>query len=336
MSIWLVRSGSRGERQDFALEQNTVVVGWDEMPDLAQFSTREALITACQIAYPNAKPKTVINWAGQLWTFFKIIQNGDLVVMPLKDQDAIAIGRITGSYQFHPKNSSGTKHTRSVTWLFQDMPRSKFDQDILFSFGAFLTVCQIKRNNAEERIKAILEGKVSPIAMASNVNDESNEENADFEQKALIQIQSFIAQKFAGHKLATLVSAVLEAQGYTVLTSEPGPDGGVDILAGRGDMGFDRPKLCVQVKSGDGQQDAKVLRELKGVMGHYGAEQGLFVSWGGFKRTAKEEFKKQFFDMRLWDAADLTKNILKNYAKLPDDIKAELSLKQVWVLVQEE
>ena len=32
------------------------------------------------------------------------------------------------------------------------IPRSRFDQDLLFSFGAAMTVCQIKRNNAEERI----------------------------------------------------------------------------------------------------------------------------------------------------------------------------------------
>ena len=41
-----------------------------------------------------------------------------------------------------------------------------------------------------------------------------------------------------GHGLATLVNAILEAQGDTTHQSPEGPDKGVDIVAGRGPMGF--------------------------------------------------------------------------------------------------
>lgn len=43
-------------------------------------------------------------------------------------------------------------------------------------------------------------------------------------------------------------------------------------------MGFEAPRLCVQVKSGDDPVDVTVLRELRGVMKAYRAEQGLIVS----------------------------------------------------------
>ena len=46
-------------------------------------------------------------------------------------------------------------HYRAVNWFATDIPRSNFDQDILYSFGAFLTICRISRNNAEERIRAM-------------------------------------------------------------------------------------------------------------------------------------------------------------------------------------
>lgn len=36
-----------------------------------------------------------------------------------------------------------------------DIPRDVFEQDILYSFGAFMTVCKIHKNNAEARIKAL-------------------------------------------------------------------------------------------------------------------------------------------------------------------------------------
>lgn len=43
MPVWLVRAGGRGERQDLALDQNVAVIGWNELPDLSQFKTREDL-----------------------------------------------------------------------------------------------------------------------------------------------------------------------------------------------------------------------------------------------------------------------------------------------------
>ncbi|MDQ2900524.1 MAG: hypothetical protein M3Y07_12115 [Acidobacteriota bacterium] len=95
---------------------------------------------------------------GPAWAFRERIQKDDLVVLPLKRRSAIAIGRVTGGYTYLPGGTDDF-HTGPVKWLKTDIPRSAFDQDLLYSLGAFMTVCQISRNNAETRIKAILEGK---------------------------------------------------------------------------------------------------------------------------------------------------------------------------------
>jgi len=341
MAIWLVRAGSRGERQDWALDKGQAVIGWNEMGDLSQFETRETLLDGLHKAYPEAQLKALYNYRGQLWAFAKRIKVGDLVVLPLKRQDAIAIGKVTGQYKYQPDNPVDAKHTRPIKWIQQDIPRSSFDQDLLYSFGAFMTVCQIKRNNAEERIKALVEGRTlppSPIPAdeTSEATDETIEPLVDLSEYAATQIRSWIAQKFTGHRLADLINAVLEAQGYVTKASNPGPDGGVDIIAGRGPMGFDKPRLLVQVKGGDSQQDVKVLRELRGVMQDFRADQGLFVAWGGFKRSVLAETQKSFFELRLWDASDIVENVLRYYEKFPEELRADLPLKRIWVLVQEE
>ena len=55
------------------------------------------------------------------------------------------------------------RHTRPVQWLQTDIPRTTFEQDLLYSFGAFMTVCKISRNDAESRrVAAVLEGKADP------------------------------------------------------------------------------------------------------------------------------------------------------------------------------
>ena len=341
MAVWLARARRRGEQQEFALDHGIAVVGWDEMPDLSPSETREEMEAVCRQSYPNAKPRTITNWLSQLWAFAKRIQAGDLVVLPLKGQNSVAIGRANGDYKYEPRNPAGTKHTRPVEWIAQDMPRDRFDEDLLFSLGAFMTVCQIKRNNAEKRIRAMLEGGTQPVTPPPDSGDGNSDPTdtvapPDMEEYSTTQIRTFISQKFASHHFSDLVNAILEAQGYKTEVSPPGPDGGVDVIAGRGPMGFDPPRLCVQVKSGSQQQDVKILRELNGVMKDFGADQGLLVSWGGFKRSVLAEARRRYFEIRLWDAGDVVDAVLRHYDQFPEDLKAELPLKRIWTLVQED
>src|SRR5215216_2400533 len=81
----------------------------------------------------------------------------------------------------------------------------------------------------------------------------------------LDQIRSFITRRFRATELERLIAALLEAQGYRAHRTAAGPDGGVDVIAGRGPMGFDPPRLCVQVRSGEKPVDVRVIRELQGV-----------------------------------------------------------------------
>jgi restriction system protein len=68
----------------------------------------------------------------------------------------------------------------------------------------------------------------------------------------------------------------------------------------------------------------------------FGADMGLFVSWGGFRGTAPRDARRDFFQLRLWDAETVLDQILKCYDRLPSDIQAELPLKRVWALVEED
>jgi restriction system protein len=132
------------------------------------------------------------------------------------------------------------------------------------------------------------------------------------------------------------VEAVLRADGWITKLSPPGADGGVDILAGRGSLGLDQPKLCVQVKSQTAAVDTTVYRALLGTMQGFKAEQGLLVAWGGFNKAVQTESKQGYFAVRLWESRDLVEAIYRNYERLPAEIQADLPLKRVWVLVNEE
>jgi restriction system protein len=90
------------------------------------------------------------------------------------------------------------------------------------------------------------------------------------------------------------------------------------------------------VKSSQYPVGSNVLSELLGTISKFGADQGLLVSWGGFKSTVLRDAKNNFFKVRLWDSDALLKAVLRNYDKFPDSLQAELPLKRVWALVQED
>lgn len=62
------------------------------------------------------------------------------------------------------------------------------------------------------------------------------------------------------------------------------------------------------------------------------ADQGLLVSWGGFKTSVDREIPAQFFRVRLWDQQELIGQLMQHYDRLSDEFKAELPLKRVWTL----
>jgi restriction system protein len=200
-----------------------------------------------------------------------------------------------------------------------------------------MTVCRVQRNNAEERFQAILRGGKDPGLTAPPAVDETTGEEVptDIEQLATDQIRGHIERQFRGHDLARLVDAVLRAEGYITLVSSPGADGGVDILAARGTLGFESPRLCVQVKSSASPADVGVLRELQGTMQTFQAQQGLLVCWGGFKASVVREARMSFFSVRLWNSTDLIDAVLRNYDRLPAEFKGELPMKKIWALVLE-
>jgi restriction system protein len=282
MAIWLVRAGSRGEFEQKFLQENRVYVTWDALDvDLSSMSGREQLAEVMIERYPDAKPKAIQNWSSQVLPFGSVMEKGDWVVLPSKSQPVVYIAEITGDYQFSPDGPNPFYHWRSVKWIGEDIPRSNFGQDLLYSFGAFMTICRIQRNNAEDRLKAMAnnnwqaESAASVLNARQSASDEGVTEfdGVNLEELANDQISRLIEAKFKGHQLARLVEAILNAQGYSTYRSPEGSDGGADILAGNGPMGYGDQQICVEVKSASGPVGREVADKLLGAVDKFRASQ---------------------------------------------------------------
>ena len=329
MTFWLVRAGKMGEFEQQFLDNNIISFGWNELPDLSNVKTKDELKKIYQDIYPTAVKGRMANQAGQIWSFSNRIQIGDLIALPLKSQRLIALGETTGNYQF-VQDDKTKRHQRTVKWI-KTIPRSHFDQDILYSLGAYLTIGKVNAEDAENRVRKMLGKNESD---STNTQEEYADVSTDYEQIMVDQITKHIKINFKGHKLANLVNEILVAKGFVTKVSPPGPDGGVDILAGSGPLGFESPRICVQVKSSESPANVNIVRELDGVVKRYQADYGLLVAWGGVNNKAEQEIKTSYFSTRLWQEDEIVKETMKHYEKFSDELKTEMPLKRTWILVE--
>ena len=341
--VWLVRGGRQGQDESLALESGLAIIGFNDIPDLSNANSREEVVNLVSQKDPGSTSR-INNRAAQLLAFKGGMGAGDIVAMPLKTRSGlIALGRVKGPYRYQEINGSA-RHTRPVEWVRAAVPRTDFQQDLLYSLGAAQTVCRIQRNDAENRIAKMMAGsgdpggetpRQEPAVAGGNAGPEPDASDLlDIAQIARDQISDHIRSRFPGHDFARLVEAVLRADGYFTLLSPPGPDGGVDILAGRGSLGFEGQKLCVQVKATASAADVNVLRALIGTMQTLKADQGLLVNWGGFTSAAEKEARQSFFTVRLWRADDFVRALFRNYEHLPEQIANEIPLERIWTLVR--
>ncbi|MEU2947794.1 hypothetical protein VSQ78_00390 [Nocardiopsis alba] len=151
---WLVRAGRYGERENWALENGFVGGGFAGLRDLTAVDSRARMVELVEQEYKDESQGLIRNYAGQLWAFRGKMQIGDLVVLPLKNRKRpmLAIGRIVGDYEFDAEAAEDRQHLRRVEWLRTDVPRDKAEKDLRNTLGAFMTVCELWRNDAAWRL----------------------------------------------------------------------------------------------------------------------------------------------------------------------------------------
>ena len=333
MAVWVIKGGSAGQHEGAFLEKGVVSIGFGLKQSIADFADREALRASAESR----------NGADQLWRFYQEIANDDLVVLPRKRTSEVAVGHIAGAYAYQPDAvEQSVPHIRPVRWQVTDIPRSHFDRDLLNSFGSQLTLSQPGAPNAAARIDRIAnaylgvltdaDAEAAAISPTEIPDDDSINEEVDIDREIKDRIIARLRQKYAGTRLEYLVSSILDVSGYTVLQTQAGADGGIDVLAGKGELGFGQPRLCVQVKGRTSPVDLAEYDRLRGNIATFRAEHGLLVSLGGFTKPVHDRNEQQFFEIRLWGPEELADRLLQCHDSLPPDIRAEFPLDTIRIL----
>ncbi|MCI0331906.1 MAG: restriction endonuclease [Planctomycetes bacterium] len=322
------------------IDENRIYLTWKGIHDDIGGKTIKELQSILRRTYPDAPQQRIVQNSGQFNIFANKMSAGDVVLMPRRGQGVVQVGRITSDYRFDPSGADAFRHYRTVEWSPNAVPRSNFDSELLHKLNAATTFCGIKGDDVEHCVANAIEGTAGTTLISPKQSETGDgdivppEETFDWEQQARDEIHKLIQRRFKGHDLETLIDAILRAQGYGTHRSPIGADKGVDILAARGPLGFENPRLAVQIKSETTQIGRQVLDQLIGAMQNCSADYGLLVSWSGFKDTVTREVPAQFFRVRLWTAEDVARELLDVYERLPESLRAEIPLKRIWVVAE--
>ena len=323
-TIWGIHAGQSGQADDLFLKKNHVAVGWSEIGDLSKIGPdRDNFKSKVAECYPDKKPGAIPNNAGQLFRFVYEMKPGDIVIYPSKHDRQIHIGEIIGQYQYGPKMHAVYPNLRSVKWL-NAFPRTRFTQGALYEIGSAMSVFQVK-NYADEFL-SVLEGRA--VDRPVEIDDTVAIIAEDIEETTRDFILKKLAQELKGHPLADFVAHLLGTMGYRTRVSPEGPDGGVDIIAHRDELGFEPPIIKVQVKSNEGSIGNEMVSALSGTLGE--KEYGMLVTLGKFTVPARN-FAKSKHNLRLIDGEELVVLVLQHYEQFDSRYKGLLPLKRVYV-----
>ncbi len=323
-TIWGIHGGKSGDADTLFLRHNVLALGWTKMGDISDLpADREAFKARLLEVTPGHKPGFYPNAAGQIFRFIHEAKEGDLVVYPSKRDRLMHIGEITGPYEYNTKPDSEYPQHRAVKWL-KSFPRTKFSQGALYETGSAMSFFQIK-NYAEEFLAALSGEEPAP---APKEDDSVSYVAEDIEQNTRDFILKTLAQELKGHGLADFVARLLGTMGYRTRVSPPGPDGGVDIVAHKDELGFVPPIVKVQVKSTEGNIGDPAVSQLIGTL--QPGEYGLLVTLGSFTTPALNNARNKS-NLRLIDGEELVTLVLQHYEQFDSKYKGMMPLKRVYV-----
>lgn len=327
--LWVIRGGRNGEYHDLFLNQNRIALGYNGSGDVSKLEpTRDAFKDYLAEKFPYWKPGAIPNQAGQLFRFVHEMKPGDYVVYPAKIDSQMHIGQVTGDY-YYDSDADDPRHRRPVKWL-KAVPRTSFSQGALYEAGAIMSIFQIK-NYTDEFLKAI--SVASPRTPDDRVEADEDDETIglvaeEIEQTTRDFVLKQLSKELKGHPFAQFVGHLMEKMGYHTRISPPGPDGGIDIVAHKDELGFEPPIIKVQVKSTSGSVGDPETSALFGKVAH--GEFGLLVTLGTFTRQAIG-FAETKANLRLINGEELVSLVLDYYDDLDSKYKGLLPLKRVFV-----
>jgi restriction system protein len=330
-TAWMVRAGEAGLRFEEFKSGSYVSIGWSEMGDLAALRSREDFGALVFRTYPSMRRAQVASSTGQPFRFVREIKVGDAIITYDTSERTYLVGSILTEYEFDPSVSVDQPNIRRVEWLGV-VKRDDLSVTARNSLGSIATLFQVPADVATE-IEQLLASNKLPVAadVASPLADAADKLVSDLYRDIQGKGFEFIKDKvnqLDWEEMQELVAGLLRAMGYKTRISPSGSDRGKDIVASPDGLGFEDPRIVVEVKHRGTPMGSQEIRGFLG--GRHENDRGLYVSTGGFTKDARYEAERARIPITLMDLDDLVKSILEHYEKMDIPMQRLVPLRKVY------
>lgn len=278
--VWMLRAGSERSMKSFSdmLDRGEVELSLSGPATLTDEDSFEDIVDEIREIHPGMSPNAIESRAKNIFDALNLIASDDLIMIHKGKRVWTAIS--TGlSFMRPTEEGLGFPVIRIKELISHD--RDELGEDMKNSLQAHVSLSLMRADDAYERAKVIRENRADPGPSLLN----------DMEQ---------IGARMGAHELAEMIADILRTDDYKCQISPPGPDGGVDIYAGKGLLGIG-DSLLVQVKSGRQVVSAPQVYQIFGNLTDCGAKATLIVSWSGFTAESLNVIKKNPFKIVAWD-----------------------------------
>ena len=220
---------------------------------------------------------------------------------------------------------------RRVDWEGQ-VSRDHLSIPTKNSLGSSLSVFEVPEA-AEKEFDSLLAGQNGTTSPPEKfANSEADVSTQYLLNDLRAKAKEFIKDKVADlswEEMQELVAGILRAMNYKTRISPQGSDRGKDIVASPDGLGFEQPRIVVEVKHRPNQQTgSQDVRSFLG--GRHKDDRGLYVSTEGFSREAKYEADRASIPLTLMDIDDLVEATIEYYEQLDLATRTLLPLSRIY------
>ena len=146
--MWVNRAGMKSVYLDYYLSNSRIYLPWEGFRrDLRLLQNLAEFKTLVEEEKGDCNRTTISNLAGQLLSFCSGMSIGDYVLIPHAKSREYTLAKISGQYEFNPKDEMCLWHSRKIDQIQNNIPREIFSQSMQYSLGAFRTIFKIKNEN---------------------------------------------------------------------------------------------------------------------------------------------------------------------------------------------
>lgn len=143
--MWVCRAGQEAEYIHLIEKTKMLFLPWENYNiDLTNCHELEQYKMIVSDETKIGNKTSVSNWAGQLYTFVKKIEVGDLVMVPHRLSQNFILIKIVGDYEYLSYGVKNLHHARKVEILANNIPKAIFDQNTQYSLRAYRTLFKVR------------------------------------------------------------------------------------------------------------------------------------------------------------------------------------------------